>query len=55
MKHSNTLKRRVNVVLKPDLTFECVIIERSYKSHEIKMKFFLLYRNYGLFLRVTIW
>ena len=53
MMRPNGLKWRVNVVLKPDLTLECVIIERSYKSHEIKVKIFLLYRNYGLFLRLT--
>ena len=41
MKHSNGLKWRVNVVLKPGLAFECLIIKRSYESHGIKIEVFL--------------
>ena len=49
MKHSNGLRWPLNVVLKPGLIFECIIIKRSYKSHEIKIGNVLLYRNCALF------
>ena len=46
MKHSNGFNDvRMNVVIKPIITFECLIIKRSYKSHGVKTEKVLLYRN----------
>ena len=42
MKHSNELERRVDVVLKFGLAFECLIVKRRYKSHGIKIEKVLL-------------
>ena len=53
MKHPDRLKWHVNVVIKPGLNFECVIIKRSYKSYGMKIENVMLDQNYALFLRVA--
>ena len=43
----------MNVVLKPGLSFEFLVIKRSYESHGMKIEKVLLYWEYALFLVVA--
>ena len=51
--HEALQQVKMNVALKPRLIFNCLIITRNYKSREMKIEQFLLYRNYALFLQAT--
>ena len=51
--HEALQQVKMNVVLKPRLIFNCLIITRNYKSREMKIEQFLLYRNYALFPQAT--